>query len=171
LTLIQPTTLWGIDEGYGILEGASGPQIGSIQAVDAVLGLQHETRMGRAILESRKYMPERHRYFLDLLDRHGETVRSCVSNGGDRVAKARFNDCVESMLAWRRMHVKRAAHYLKGDSVVDVPNYTSTGNVVSLDDQRIAAFQGAMAERMSETTQALLPEPTPSEETVPSKAL
>lgn len=156
LTLIQPTTIWGIDHGQGSLEGASGPQIGSIQVIDAVLGLGHSTDMGRAILQSRTYMPGRHRRFLDRFERDAVDLRAFVAVARCSDLTHHFNQCVAAMLAWRRMHVKRAAHYLKGDGVTEVSHYASTGHVVELEDERVQAFAHAMAERMAETTQALV---------------
>ena len=43
LTLIQPTTIWGLDEGEGVLEGVSGPQIGALQVADSVLGVERSS--------------------------------------------------------------------------------------------------------------------------------
>lgn len=159
LTLVQPTFIWAIDEGTGLgpLEGASGPQVGCIQAVDSVLGVARDTRMGRAILHSRSYMPARHRRLLDALDARSQRLRGFVAARGDAELTGAFNACVEAMQAWRRVHHRRGAWYLEGDTPGAVAHYTSTGLVVQLTQDRVRAFDAAMTERAEETARATLP--------------
>lgn len=155
LTLIQPTTIWNLDEGtgHGPLEGASGPQVGSIQAVDAVLGVARRSPMGHAISKSRAYMPARHRHFLSVLDAAGGDVRSWVARRDDPRLSTLFNDCADAMLTWRRTHEKRGALYLRGESNV-AEEYTSTGQVVALGTDRVTHFERSMQERAAETREA-----------------
>lgn len=158
LTLVQPTFIWAIDEGTGLgpLEGASGPQVGCLQVVDAVLGVARDTRMGRATLHSRHYMPRRHRRLLDALDARSRVLRGFVAKQRDEALTARFDACVAAMQAWRRVHHKRGAWYLEGDTPGGVAHYTSTGLVVSLAEDRVRAFDRAMTERARETARASL---------------
>ncbi len=158
LTLVQPTFIWAIDEGTGLgpLEGASGPQVGCIQVVDSTLGVARDTRMGRAILHSRSYMPARHRRLLDALDARSHRVRDFVAGAGDERLTGRFNACVDAMRAWRRVHHRRGAWYLEGDTKGAAPHYTSTGLVVQLGENRVQAFDAAMTERAEETARAAI---------------
>ena len=59
LTLIQPPTIWGLAETPGgpPLEGASGPQVGSLQCIDALLGARNDAPISKAIVHTRLYMP------------------------------------------------------------------------------------------------------------------
>ncbi len=159
LTLIQPTTLWGLDEGEGPVEGASGPQVGVLQVVDALLGTGSGSPMGRAVQHTRRYLPARHRRFLEAFDAAAPVVREWVQAARDRALTALFNACLSSMKAWRLVHQKRGAMYLKSDTPGLVQAYTSTGGVVSLEDERIRRFEAAMQERVGETTVAVLPSP------------
>lgn len=99
MTLIQPTTIWGLDEGDGPLEGASGPQLGSLQAIGAVLGTGHGSRMGAAICRSRRYLLPRHRRFLEVLENNAATVRMLVERSRDTRLMQLFNGCAQVMLA------------------------------------------------------------------------
>lgn len=156
LTLIQPTFIWALDEGdgHGPLEGASGPQVGCLQAIDAVLSVPRRSPMAHAILKSRAYMQARHRRFLEVLEANAGVVRAFVEKSRDPQTTALFNACAEGMENWRRIHQKRGALYLKGAA----PDYTSTGLVVALDTDRVQAFETAMEQRTRETTEARLDE-------------
>jgi CRP-like cAMP-binding protein len=158
MTLIQPTTIWGLDEGEGPLEGASGPQVGCIQVVDSVLGIRKLGPMATAVLHSRRYMPPRHRALVEAADAVGRVLPDFLSEIGDPVVDRMYHECLSSMSGWRKMHKARGAHYLKGGSA-HVEDYASTGNVVGLADERIGRFRTAMDERISATEEA---RPVPS---------
>lgn len=158
LTLIQPTTLWGLDEGEGVLEGASGPQVGVLQVLDALLGISRCSAMGTAVLHSRRYLPARHQRFLTAFDAAAPVVREFVCEAKDRALTSLFNACLSSMKAWRLVHQKRGEVYLRGESGTGVTAYASTGGVVALEDERVQRFSQAMQERVAETTMALLPQ-------------
>jgi len=160
LQLIQPTTIWGLDEGdgHGPLEGASGPQVGCIQAIDALLGVKRDSHMAQAIGRSRAYMPARQREFLTALEACGHLVPEFVAAQKHRQMTSFFNDCLQGMEAWRRVHQVRGAMYLKGDNPDEKRPYMSTGGVVALEDERISRFKLSMDERVSETLGAKLTE-------------
>lgn len=155
MTLIQPTTIWGLDEGDGILEGASGPQVGSFQVVDAVLNLARDSEMGQAILHSRSYMPKKQQHFLHKLEAISPIVQEFVKELSDPNITEIFNESVRAMLSWRRLHRMRAAHYLEGG---DADLYQSTGNIVAIDEDRVSRFHKAMLGRVKETEEVLQPE-------------
>ena len=153
LTLIQPTTIWGLDEGQGVLEGASGPQIGALQVADTVLGVDRSSPMGQAVLHSRKYLPVRHRRFLALFDAYAPVVSAYVLWKNEPEMIGHFNACLEVMMGWRRMHQKRGAMNLKSQAGENY-SYASSGGVIALEDERIARFEASMQDRMNETRAA-----------------
>lgn len=155
LRLIQPTFGWGLDEGDGPLEGASGTQSGSIQVLDSALGIQRRSEMGQAILRSRSYLPEGHRRFLGVMDGMSGVVGSFVARRHDGAMTGLFNACVEGMQSFRRVHHKRGELYLKGEGDI-TPVVASTGRMVAPEQDRIAVFSRLMDERRQETADALL---------------
>jgi CRP-like cAMP-binding protein len=158
LTLIQPATIWGLPEGPGLppLEGASGPQVGSVQCIDALLGAGHERPISQAILHTRRYLPARHRRFIADVEAAVPAVRAFLEKTHDPQARTLFNRCVEGIVGWRRIHEKRGAMYLRGDTAGDGA-YASTGGVVALADERVRVFEQAMVARQEEVLAAALP--------------
>lgn len=158
LTLIQPATIWGLPEGPGLppLEGASGPQVGSVQCIDALLGAGHERPISKAILHTRRYLPARHRRFIADVEAAVPAVRAFLEKTHDPQARTLFNRCVEGIVGWRRIHEKRGAMYLRGDQAGEGA-YASTGGVVALADERVRVFEQAMVARQEEVLAAALP--------------
>jgi Indoleamine 2,3-dioxygenase len=154
LTLIQPTTVWGLDEGDGVLEGASGPQIGALQIADSVLGIDRSSPMGQAVLHSRKYLPARHRRFIEVFELHCPVVSAFVLAQNDPALSEPFNACLDVMMGWRRMHQKRGAMNLKSQTPSTDLAYASSGGVIALEDERVARFEASMQDRMDETRAA-----------------
>lgn len=166
MQLIQPTTIWGLDEGNGPLEGASGPQVGSIQCIDAVLGVPKISNMSHAIERSRAYLPKVQRDFLSVVDTCSNILRTFVANCDDGRLTGEFNGCLMALRAWRLVHKARGATYLKPDK--EIAGYASTGGVVELDAKRVTAFEQEMDGRVSDLAQAKI---QPSESTRASEAL
>jgi hypothetical protein len=162
LTLIQPTTIWGLDEGEGVLEGASGPQIGALQIADSVLGIDRSSPMGQAVLHSRKYLPTRHRRFIEVFETYCPAVSAFVHTQNDPALTEPFNTCLEVMMGWRRMHQKRGAMNLKPQAQDTKLSYASSGGVITLEDERVARFEASMQDRMDETRAAQVPVAVPS---------
>ncbi len=158
LTLIQPPTIWGLDDGdgQGPLEGASGPQVGSVQCIDALLGAGHVAPISQAIRHSRKYLPERHRVFIEAVETAGPRIKAFIEATHDPQARRLFNACIEGIVGWRRIHEKRGAMYLRGEKAGDGA-YTSTGGVVALADERVRVFEQAMVARQDEVLAAAIP--------------
>ena len=177
LTLIQPTTIWGLDEGNGVLEGVSGPQIGVLQIADSVLGIDRSSAMGQAALHTRTYLPARQQKFIEVFERHCGIVSSYVLWKNEPALIEPFNACLDGMMMWRRMHQKRGAMNLKSNVQGAAYNYTSSGGGIALEDERVARFEGLMQQRMDETrsarvesvfaaeTQELVPHPQPVDRT------
>ncbi len=156
LTLIQPTTLWLLDEGDGPLEGASGPQVGALQTMDVLLGISRDSPMGQSCLGTRAYLPTRHRRFLEVTENWAHMLPTYVERRADRGLTTEFNACVGAVKAWRLVHQKRGAIYLRGEAAGAVAAYTSTGGVVALADERVSRFEESMQARVEETAAALV---------------
>jgi Indoleamine 2,3-dioxygenase len=168
LTLIQPTTIWGLDEGEGVLEGASGPQIGALQIADSILGIDRSSAMGQAVLHSRKYLPARHRRFIEIFESYCPAVSAFVLAQNNPSLTEPFNACLDVMMGWRRMHQKRGAMNLKPQTTESNPSYVSSGGVIALKDERIARFEASMQDRMDETRAARAPASSQAEFVVPN---
>ena len=154
LTLIQPTTIWGLDEGEGVLEGVSGPQIGVLQVADGVLGIERSSPMGQAALHTRMYLPARQKRFLEVFERYSARVSAYVLWKNESALIEPFNACLDVMMMWRKMHQKRGAMNLKSNVQGAAYNYTSSGGGIALEDERVKRFEGLMQDRMDETRAA-----------------
>jgi indoleamine 2,3-dioxygenase len=149
---IKPIHGWGLDSGEGPLEGASGLQLGSIQCADAVLGVESETFLSRAVVGSRKYMPEPHRRFLAAIDEVRPLVPQFVLERDDTLLTQRYNDCVDSLRAWRQAHQRRGELYLRGNGAG--PRGGTTGLVIPGAEHTVQHFHATMQERIDETMKA-----------------
>ncbi len=152
---IKPIHGWGLDTGDGPLEGASGLQLGSIQCADAVLGLDNQTFLARAAVASRRYLPAPHRRFLATMDAVRPLVPGFVQEQDDPLLTQRYNECVESLRAWRQAHQRRGALYLRGGGAG--PMGGTTGLVIPASEHAGETFHSMMQERIDETVKARLP--------------
>jgi CRP-like cAMP-binding protein len=68
-----------------------------------------------------------------------------------------FNECVQSVQRWRKMHQKRGALYLRGETAGAASGYASVGGTVRAEAAADPArhFEEAMQQRLDETTAAL----------------
>ena len=175
LTLLQPTHVWGLPEprprgmqaadgrpsrepaGTGVLDGASGSQLPILQAIDAILGLRRRSDTGRLVLRGRVYLLPKHRRFLDALDEASPVVRDFVERAARPPMTELFNECVQGVQRWRKMHQKRGALYLRGETAEAASGYASIGHTVRADAvaDPAAEFEAAMQQRLDETTAVL----------------
>jgi len=104
--------------------GASAAQSSAIPVLDAVLGVQHREGEKAFAKEMRRYMPSRHREFLELvqaqpsirqvLRRWQEGARKDVSIEEVASLMRPFNKCLESLADFRRSHWRLVGtHILK----------------------------------------------------------
>ncbi len=152
---IKPIYGWGLDTGEGTLEGASGLQLGAIQCADAVLGIENETFLPRAVAESRKYMPEGHRQFLSAMDTVRSLVPRYIRENGNAPLTQRYNLCVDSLRAWRQAHQRRGALYLCGNGAG--PMGGTTGMAIRDSEHAVEEFHAMMQGRIGETMNAHIP--------------
>lgn len=151
LKFIQPTMIWMLDHGDGPLEGASGPQACTIQALDSFLGIPRNGDLGTAILESRKYMLPSHRQLLEIMDQASEEMRKFVSRAKAHRLLEAYNRCLRMMQSWRISHQKRGALYIHGDDQDPVENYVSTGLVVKEGGEQSDFFEKSMEGHIKST--------------------
>ena len=157
LTVVQPTFIWGFDDGEGKLEGPSAPQLGLFQSIDSVFGVSFASPMGQLTRHSRMYMPKRHRQFMSYMDQITDIVPRFIAASRDPRMTAAFNGCVKSMQRWRNIHKQRAAMYMKGGPQTAGREYFSSGLVVDNSGDRLTLFEGKMNERIQETLERLIP--------------
>jgi len=175
LTLIQPTHVWGLPEprprslqatdasgssespGTRLLDGASGSQTPIMQAIDAILGLQRRSHTGQLILKGRAYLLSEHRRFLGVIDDASQVLRGFVERAAWPPLTELFNECVQSVQRWRKMHQKRGALYLRGETAGAASGYASVGGTVGAEAAADPArhFEEVMQQRLDETTAAL----------------
>lgn len=157
LEMVQPTFPWSAEaEEPGRVEaGPSGSQVGTIQALDAVLGVGGGSSVAQLAKVGRRYMPVPHRRFLQTLDEVGPVVRAVVCRFRCDELTERFNDCIAALASFRSTHQARGAQYLRTGAGTGAR--ASTGLTIGVeDDDPVATFNGAMAARRAETEAASL---------------
>jgi hypothetical protein len=157
LELVQPTFAWSAEAGEpGRIEGGpSGMQVGTIQALDAALGVGGDSALAELARTGRRYMPRGHRRFLQALDLAGPVIRGFVCQAGSADLVERFDGCVRGLGRFRATHHARGGQYLRNRPLGDGPR-ASTGLIIGVDDDPLATFDRTMAERAAETQAALL---------------
>lgn len=148
---IQPSFVWGLmdKQSQSLLEGVSGLQIGCIQLMDLVLGLEMESTMGRAMLASRKYFPKHTRDFLEALEPYRNKLKLFLKRKEDNVLNEKYNLCIDALESYRISHKQRGKVYIKGDG--SPRNITTTGLSVQNSFEAIKQFDEDMEERIQET--------------------
>lgn len=167
--LVQPTFAWSAEADVpGRLEpGPSGSQLGTIQALDAVLGVAGGSSLDEQAKVGRRYMPKPHRRFLQSLDRAGPAIRDVVRHSGCEELTEQFNGCVAALSSFRRTHQARGTQYLRSSQTGTSPR-ASTGLTIGVDDDAVATFERTMTARIAETEAAKLAsagQPGPGEPT------
>ena len=157
LELVQPTFPWSaeVDEPGRIEGGPSGIQVGTIQALDAALGIEGSSALATLATTGRRCMPKPHRRFLHALDRAGPVIRAFVRQSRCQELVDQFNRCVAALGSFRATHQARGAQYLRNRPTGDAGR-ASTGLMISVDDDPILTFEATMAQRTAETEAAML---------------
>lgn len=157
LELVQPTFPWSAEaEEPGQIEGGpSGMQLGTMQALDAGLGIGGGSTLAQLARAGRRYMPKPHRRFLRILDRAGPIVRAQVRQSGDTKLTEQFDRCVRALSSFRATHQARGTQYLRHRPPGDGAR-ASTGLTIGVNDDALLTFDRTMAERVRETRAATL---------------
>lgn len=148
---IQPSFVWGLMDtpSQSLLEGVSGLQIGCIQLMDLVLGLEMESTMGKAMLTSRKYLPKHSRDFLEAIEPYRNKLKAFLKRKDDKALNAKYNLCIDALESYRVSHKQRGKAYIKGDG--SPRSITTTGLSVQNSFEAIKQFDADMEERIQET--------------------
>ncbi len=148
---IQPSFIWGLkdSQSQSLLEGASGLQIGCIQLMDLVLGVEMESTMGKAMMASRKYFPKHSRDLLDALEPFRSILKSYLIRINDQTLIHKYNQCLIALESYRVSHKQRGKAYIKGDGTSK--SITTTGLSVQSSLEAIQQFDVDMEERIQET--------------------
>lgn len=108
------------------LIGGSAGQSSVLQALDAVLGVEHDRPQTGAYLKLlRSYMPPAHRRFVEDCERLS-TVRRFTASAGDAVLRDAFNAALEGITQFRTLHVRLAHDYIAKPSGMN-PDTKGTG--------------------------------------------
>ncbi len=118
-------------EAYGgrpqQFRGETGAQSAIVPALDAMLGVGHKEDMLSSYLrEMRTYMPPAHRAFLESLEAR-TPVRPFVERAGRGSLTSAFNACVETLQAFRSLHLEYAAAYIFRQAQTDAKNPHAVG--------------------------------------------
>eukprot|EP00929_Paragymnodinium_shiwhaense_P067893 TRINITY_DN34126_c0_g1_i1.p1 TRINITY_DN34126_c0_g1~~TRINITY_DN34126_c0_g1_i1.p1 ORF type:complete len:531 (+),score=93.90 TRINITY_DN34126_c0_g1_i1:78-1595(+) len=102
--------------------GASAAQSTAIPVVDCVLGVVHSGREAEFMLQMRKYMPAKHREYLELLKTQ-EPLRAVLQRWRkmvcpdvtvaeiDRMIDL-FNECIDALVRFRRIHFRHVNSHI-----------------------------------------------------------
>lgn len=151
---IQPTFIWGIiSEGSEFpLEGASGLQVGCVHLIDLTLGIAMDSKMGKAMMESRKYFSKKHRELFAHLESNRFQLKNYISNRNIYSLTLKYNSCIHALEAYRVSHKQRGKLYIKGDGTSK--SITTTGLSVNYSNEAANHFEKDMQDRIEETRQA-----------------
>ncbi|MCK5337101.1 MAG: hypothetical protein KAQ67_13110 [Gammaproteobacteria bacterium] len=149
--IIQPTFAWGINSEEGRLTGASGMQIGSLQAIGILLSIEEKTDIAVQTVDARKYFTFLQQLFLDMLTAKSTTIKQYASKHG---LTGKYNECVHELELWRNSHMKRAAMYIESAGTDVNKARISTGLTLPAATNQKQIFIDEMKERIEETTRA-----------------
>jgi hypothetical protein len=168
LDMVQPTMPWGAITEDGEVSGPNGLQLATVQCVDAALGVGSKSLLGASSRDGRRFMPPNHRRFLAAVDQLGPTLRSRVRDCNDEAVKGAYNECLKALRAWRIVHMKRGASYLRASR--GSHGRVSTGLGVAWRDgghnrairtgssgsDPVAFFEATMSDRIAETVHTMV---------------
>lgn len=107
--------------------GETGAQSSIMPALDAALGIYHETDPLKVYLnEMREYMPAPHQAFLTALAQQSK-LRAHVEASQQADLTAAYNDCIAAIDRFRQIHLKFAADYIQKQNQTSSANPTETG--------------------------------------------
>lgn len=108
--------------------GETGAQSSIVPALDAGLGIDHaESPLSVYLQEMRSYMPPKHRAFLDAV-KQGPSIRAYIlARQNDSDLREAYNNCVEQLERFRRLHLEYAAAYIQRQHERSAANPTDVG--------------------------------------------
>jgi len=126
-------------------KGGSAAQSSLIQAFDHLLGIVHTGKQTSAFFkEMRKYMPDKHHQFMDLLASNAN-IRRYVVDQKKAGLTAAYNKCIQGMVYFRIGHQKLTKDYVvafigggaKGTGDTDIEKFIQ----MSLDETKAALIK------------------------------
>lgn len=116
----------GVSDEPKVFIGGSAAQSSLLQSIDAALGVRHtHADSGPFLMEMRKYMPPKHRQFLQHLEAQ-TSLREYVEKTGSAELKDKLNESIGIVDTFRMNHMKIAANYIL-DQAGDDGDITGTG--------------------------------------------
>jgi indoleamine 2,3-dioxygenase len=100
----------GVAEAPRKYVGGSAGQSSLIQAIDAVLGVEHSGVTGSYLRQVRQYMPKGHRRFVHAVE-HATRVRARAESGSPQL-RAAYNAAVQQLDSFRRQHMRLAHDFI-----------------------------------------------------------
>lgn len=106
----------GVDELGGepqTLRGGSGAQSSALPAIDAALGIEHEsTELIDKLEAMRSYMPGHHREVISAFEA-GPDIRRYVASVDDPALVDAFNRSIDGIVGFRNVHLEQVAQYIR----------------------------------------------------------
>jgi indoleamine 2,3-dioxygenase len=109
----------GVLSGPQTFRGETGAQSSTIPAICGALGIVHkDTVLTQHLSEMREYMPEKHRNFVALVEKHSskENFRTFAQGNGSKAhgkeIRKLYNQCVQEVLKFRIQHIAYAVEYI-----------------------------------------------------------
>ncbi|MDG2292222.1 MAG: hypothetical protein P8L37_06155, partial [Phycisphaerales bacterium] len=100
----------GVSRDPVVLHGGSAAQSSLLNALDAALDVPHEHPGTRPFLQAmRKYMPPRHRKFIEHLEA-GPSVREASADNAN--TRAAFDRCIDALVHFRKTHQEITMRYI-----------------------------------------------------------
>lgn len=149
--MVQPVFIWGLatqPNSTQRLEGASGLQVGCIQLLDWLLGIEMQSTMGRAMLNSRRYLPDRFREMFKNIEPCRRVLKKVLSENPNPSITSLYKECLEAVNAYRNSHLQRGKIYIRGDG--QDKSITTTGLSIQKSNDAIKDFERDMIERIQE---------------------
>lgn len=107
--------------------GETGAQSSIVPALDAVLGVQHQSdALSLYLQEMRTYMPPEHRAFIESLEKRAP-VRAFVERSAGQSLTTAFNACAAALEEFRSLHLEYAATYIFRQAETDAKNPHAVG--------------------------------------------
>ena len=149
---VQPSFIWGLESDPKFkyaLEGASGLQVGCIHLLDLVLGIEMQSKMGEAMMNSRKYFPKEFRELLNSIEPYRYLLKEYLFKINNDELTNLYNRNISALKSYRKSHKNRGKVYIKGDG--SEKQITTTGLSIKTSDIAIEDFEKDMSERIKET--------------------
>ena len=119
----------GVDTKPQQFSGGSGAQAATFQAIDGFLGNKPKGATEEFLKDMRKYMPTKHRKFVEYISSQ-PSLRDYVVNTGDLELITQYNATVDAFVNYRSNHIILVTRYVviqKVNSVISTLEMNGTG--------------------------------------------